>query len=82
MRSPNTNNAKRHGSWIAILPDKLRLTLRFRVQLFILGIAFLLLGANSAFAQVQTCAILTGGVAGQGIGVISRTLLWSCVTFQ
>src|ERR1041385_2256524 len=69
MRSPNTNNAKRHGSWIAILPDKLRLTLRFRVQLFILGIAFLLLGANSAFAQVQTCAIINGGTAGQGRGV-------------
>src|SRR6185437_2237200 len=64
-----TNNAKRHGSWPAILLDKLRLTLRFRVQLFIFGIVFLLLGANSAFAQVQTCAIITGGTAGAGRGV-------------
>src|ERR1041385_8834462 len=69
MISPKTNNARRRGSWIAILLDKLRLTLRFRVQLLIFGIVFLLMGANSAFAQVQTCAILTGGVAGQGIGV-------------
>jgi uncharacterized repeat protein (TIGR01451 family)/fimbrial isopeptide formation D2 family protein len=29
----------------------------------------LLLGVNSAFAQVQTCAIITGGDAGGGIGV-------------
>ncbi len=29
MTSPNTNNARRHGSWIAILPDKLRLRLHF-----------------------------------------------------
>jgi uncharacterized repeat protein (TIGR01451 family) len=69
MTSPKTNNAKRRGSWIAILLDKVRLTLRFRVQLLILGIVFLLLGANSAFAQVQTCAIINGGVAGAGIGV-------------
>src|SRR5215467_2550968 len=69
MASPKTNNARRRGSWIAILLDKLRLTLRFRVQLLIFGIVFLLMGSNSAFAQVQTCAILTGGVAGQGIGV-------------
>src|ERR1051326_1638301 len=69
MISPNTNNAKRHGSWIAILLDKLRLTLRFRAQLLIFGIIFLLVGANSAFAQTQTCAILTGGDAGAGRGV-------------
>jgi len=69
MTSPKTNNAKRHGSWPAILLDKLRLTLRFRVQLLIFGIVFLLLGANSAFAQVQTCAIITGGTAGAGRGV-------------
>src|ERR1041385_7437209 len=68
MRSPK-NNAKRHSSWIAILPDMLRLTARFRVHLLIFGIVFLLMGVNSAFAQVQTCAIITGGTAGQGRGV-------------
>jgi len=74
MTSPNTNNAKRHGSWIAILPDKLRLSLRFRVQLLIFSIAFVLMGANSAFAQVQTCAIINGGTAGQGRGVSATYL--------
>ena len=69
MTSPNTNNAKRRASWIAILLDKLRLTLRFRVRLLIFGIIFLLMGANSAFAQTQTCAIITGGTAGAGRGV-------------
>src|ERR1044071_7899769 len=69
MNFPNTNNAKRHDSWITILPDMLRLTARFRVHLLIFGIVFLLMGANSAFAQVQTCAIITGGTAGQGRGV-------------
>ena len=33
MISSSTNNVMRHGSWIAILLDKLRLTLRFRVRL-------------------------------------------------
>ena len=69
MKSPNTNNAKRRASWIAILLDKLRLTLRFRVRLLIFSIVFLLMGANSAFAQTQTCAIITGGTAGAGRGV-------------
>jgi uncharacterized repeat protein (TIGR01451 family) len=69
MKSPNTNNAKRQGNWIAILFDKLRLTLRFRAQLLIFSIVFLLMGANSAFAQTQTCAIITGGTAGAGRGV-------------
>ena len=69
MTSPNTNNAKRRASWIAILLDQLRLTLRFRVRLLIFGMVFLLMGANSAFAQTQTCAIITGGTAGQGRGV-------------
>ncbi|HET7752042.1 MAG TPA: SdrD B-like domain-containing protein [Terriglobales bacterium] len=68
MIFPNTNNARRHGSWIAILLDKLRLTLRVRVRL-VFGIVVLMMGANSAFAQVQTCAIITGGDAGGGIGV-------------
>jgi uncharacterized repeat protein (TIGR01451 family) len=104
MTSPNTNNARRRGSWIKILLDNLRLTLRFRVRLpeidgvrnpliahaaigsqedarlfkgpramkrisLVFGIVFLLLAANAAFAQVQTCAIITGGDAGGGIGV-------------
>ncbi len=104
MTSSNTNNARTHGSWIAILLDKLRLTLRFRVRLpeiddvrnplmvhvatgspervrlfkgarpvktilLVFGILVLMMGANSAFAQVQTCAIINGGVAGGGIGV-------------
>jgi len=68
MTFPNTNNARRHGSWIAILLDKLRLTLRFRVRL-VFSIVFLLMGASSAFAQVQTCAIINGGTAGAGRGV-------------
>ena len=33
MTSPNTKNARRRGSWIKTLLDKLRLTLRFRVLL-------------------------------------------------
>ncbi|MGH9537005.1 MAG: SdrD B-like domain-containing protein [Terriglobales bacterium] len=37
--------------------------------MLIFGIVFLLLAANAAFAQVQTCTILTGGDAGGGIGV-------------
>ena len=104
MTSPNTNNARRRGSWIAILLDKLRLTLRFRVRLpeiddvrnpliahaaigspgrarlfkgaramkrilLVFGIVVLMMGANSAFAQTQTCAIITGGDAGGGLGV-------------
>jgi len=69
MTSPKTNNARRRGSWIAILLDRLRLTLCFRVRLLIFGIVFLLMGANSAFAQVQTCAIITAGDAGGGLGV-------------
>ena len=69
MTSPNTNNAKRHGSWTAILLDHLRLTLRPRARLLIFSIIFLLMGANSAFSQVQTCSIITGGTAGAGRGV-------------
>src|SRR5882724_11541562 len=69
MTSPKTNNAKRHGSWTAILLDQLRLTLRFRARLLIFSIVFLLMGANSAFAQTQACSILTGGDAGGGRGV-------------
>jgi uncharacterized repeat protein (TIGR01451 family) len=36
---------------------------------FVLGIVVLITAANSAFAQTQTCAIITGGNAGQGRGV-------------
>jgi uncharacterized repeat protein (TIGR01451 family) len=68
MIFPNTNNARRHGSWTAFLLDKLRLTLRFRMRL-VFSIVFLMMGANSAFTQVQTCAIITGGTAGAGRGV-------------
>jgi len=35
----------------------------------VLGILVLMMGADSAFAQVQTCAMITGGDAGQGRGV-------------
>ena len=104
MTSSNTNNARPRGSWIAILLDKLRLTLRFRLRLpeiddvrnpliahaaigspgrarlfkgaramkrilLVFGIVVLMMGANSAFAQTQTCAILTGGTAGPTTGV-------------
>jgi uncharacterized repeat protein (TIGR01451 family) len=78
MTSSDTNNARTRGGWIAILLDKLRLTLRFRVRLpeiddvrilLVFGIVVLMMGANSAFAQVQTCEILTGGTAGAGRGV-------------
>jgi uncharacterized repeat protein (TIGR01451 family) len=67
MTSPKTNNAKRRCSWIAILCDKLRLKPHFYLLIF--GIIFLLLGTNSAVAQVQTCAIITAGDAGGGLGV-------------
>jgi uncharacterized repeat protein (TIGR01451 family) len=67
MTSPNTNNARRRCSWIAILLDQLRLGLHFYLLIF--GIVVLTMGANSAFAQTQTCAILTGGDAGAGRGV-------------
>ena len=43
-----------------------RATKRF---LLVVGILVLLMGANSAFAQTQTCSIINGGVAGGGIGV-------------
>src|SRR5690348_5179074 len=97
----STNNLRPRGSWIAILLEKLRLSLLFRLRLpeihdvqnpliahaaigsperarlfkgaramrrilFAFGIVVLMLGANSAFAQTQTCEILTGGTAGQG----------------
>jgi large repetitive protein len=66
MTSPK-NNAKRRGSWIVTLPDKLRLKPHF--YLFVFSIIILMMGSNSAFAQTQTCAIISGGVAGAGIGV-------------
>src|SRR5258708_31957637 len=104
MISTDTNNVRPRGSWIKILLDKLRLTLRFRLRLpeiddvrnpllahaaigspgrarlfkgaramrrilLAFGIVVLMMGANSAFAQTQTCEILTGGTAGQGMGV-------------
>jgi uncharacterized repeat protein (TIGR01451 family) len=103
MISPNTNNARRRGNWIATLLDKLCLILRFRVRfpeiddvrnpltahpaigspgrsrlskaramkwvLPALGILFLMMAADSAFGQVQTCAVITGGTAGAGRGV-------------
>ena len=109
MTSSNTNHAMPHSSWIKILLDKLRLTLRFRMRppeiddvrpplmahaaigspgrtrlskearamnrvLLVLGILVLMMGANTAFAQVQTCAIITGGDAG-GAGGVNPTYL-------
>src|SRR5690349_20258049 len=67
MISPNTNNARRHGNWIASLPDQLRLNRHFYLLVF--GIIILLMGSNSAFAQIQTCAIITGGGASPTTGV-------------
>jgi uncharacterized repeat protein (TIGR01451 family) len=67
MIFPNTNNARRHGSWIAILLGKLRLGLHFYLLLF--SIIILVMASNSAFAQTQTCAIITAGDAGGGLGV-------------
>src|SRR5438270_2461589 len=77
MSFPNTNNARRRGSRTRILLDQLRLALRFRVRvpeihdvpmkrLFVVfGLVVLMMGANSAFAQVtQRCAIATGGSVG------------------
>ena len=37
--------------------------------LFVFGIVVLMMGANSAFAATQTCAIINGGNAGPGMGV-------------
>ena len=68
MTSPNTNNARRPGSWITILLDKLRLR-ALTSTYFVFGIIMLMMGSNSAFAQTQTCAIITGGDAGGGLGV-------------
>jgi uncharacterized repeat protein (TIGR01451 family) len=67
MTSPKTNNARRRRSWIAILLGKLRLKPHFYLLVF--GIIILLIGSSSAFAQTQTCAIITGGDAGGGLGV-------------
>src|SRR5437879_369425 len=104
MTSSNTNHARPHSSWIKILLDKMRLTLRFRVRLpeiddvrnpliadvaiasqedarlfkgaraikkisLVFGIVVLMMGANSAFAQTQACAIFTGGNVGGTTGV-------------
>jgi large repetitive protein len=79
MTSPNMNNAMLSGGWIASLLKaasgsrvRARLFKRARATKWILpflGILFLMMGANSAFAQTQTCAIITGGDAGAGRGV-------------
>src|SRR5229473_2248561 len=104
MISSSTIHVSAGYSWIAILLDKLRLSLRYRLRLpeiddvrnpliahaaigspgrarlfkgaravrrilVAFGIVVLMMGANSAFAQTQTCEILTGGTAGQGMGV-------------
>jgi uncharacterized repeat protein (TIGR01451 family)/fimbrial isopeptide formation D2 family protein len=73
MTSPNTKNAMLRGGWIAILlkaaigsPGRARATKRV---LPVLGILVLMMAANSAFAQTQTCAIINGGDAGGGLGV-------------
>src|SRR6266478_330459 len=104
MISTDTNNVRPRGSWIKILLDKLRLSLRFRLRLpeiddvrnpliahaaigspgraglfkgararkrilLVFGIVVLMMGANSVFAQTQTCAIVTGGAGSPGAGV-------------
>src|SRR5882672_6546856 len=103
MASSGTNHVRVGYSWIKILLDKLRLTLRFRPRLpeiddvrnpliahaaigspgrarlfkgaraskrilLVFGIV-VLMGANSAFAQTQTCAVITGGGASPTTGV-------------
>src|SRR6185312_5589530 len=75
MTSSSTIHVSAGYSRIARLLDKLRLTLPFRVRLsekrilLAFAIVVLMMGANSAFGQTQTCAIITGGDAGQGRGV-------------
>src|SRR6266446_1667254 len=104
MTSSGRKHVRVGYSWIAILLDKLRLTLRFRLRLpeiddvrnpliahaaigspgrarlfkgaharkrisLVFGIVVLMMGANSAFAQTQTCAIVTGGAGSPGAGV-------------
>src|SRR5229473_1359086 len=104
MTSGSTIHVSAGYSWIAILLDKLRLSLRFRLRLpeiddvrnplighaaigspgrarlfkgararkrilLVFGIVVLMMGANSAFAQTQTCAIVTGGAGSPGAGV-------------
>src|SRR5712671_3550447 len=104
MISTDTNNVRPRGSWIKILLDKLRLSLRFHLRLpeiddvrnpliahaaigspgrarlfkgarairrilLVFGIVVLMMGASSAFAQTQTCAIVTGGGASPTTGV-------------
>src|SRR5882762_5129920 len=104
MTSSGRKHARVGYSWIAILLDKLRLTLRFRPRLpeiddvrnpliahaaigspgrarlfkgaratkrilLVFGIVVLTMGANSAFAQTQACAIFTGGNVGGTTGV-------------
>src|SRR5246127_3916565 len=104
MSSSNTNNARPRSSWIAILLDTLRLSLRYRLRLpeiddvrnpliahaaigspgrarlfkgaratkrflLVFGIVVLTMGANSAFAQTQTCAIITGGGSSPTTGI-------------
>src|SRR5260221_5379925 len=98
MTSSGRKHVRVGYSWIAILLDKLRLTLRFRVRLpeiddvrnpriahaaigspgkarlfkearamkrllLVFSIVVLTMGANSAFAQTQMCAIITRGSA-------------------
>src|SRR5580700_10916244 len=98
MTSSSTIHVSAGYSWIAILLDNLRLSLRFRSRLpeiddvrnpliahaaigspgraramkrvvLVFGIVVLMMGANSAFAQTQTCAIVTGGAGSPGAGV-------------
>src|SRR5229473_4153827 len=104
MISSSTIHVSAGYSWIAILLDKLRLSLRYRLRLpeiddvrnpliahaaigspgrarlfkgararkriwLVFGIVVLTMGANSAFAQTQTCAIVTGGGASPTTGV-------------
>jgi fimbrial isopeptide formation D2 family protein/uncharacterized repeat protein (TIGR01451 family) len=81
MSSPKMINAMLSGGWIASLLNaangsprvrRARLPKRARATKWILpflGILVLMMGASSAFAQVQTCAIINGGDAGGGLGV-------------
>jgi large repetitive protein len=68
MISPQVNNGMQGAGKN---PKRARLfkTRAAKWVLPVLGVLFLMMGADSAFAQVQTCAVITGGDAGAGRGV-------------
>ena len=67
MISPNTNNARRRGSWITILHDQLRLTLRFRVRLPKIDDVRNPLVAHAAIGSPGRARLFNGARAPKGI---------------